>query len=112
MKMIFRMKRKIINIPIFDKTIEVIWNKDLSKIQQYLLDTFSEETFPTLHPLSAGATWMLSTGYIIIGLTSNDSTLIHELGHCVWRIVQLCGIEDEETFCYLLEYIYKEITND
>ena len=38
-------------------------------------------------------------------------TMVHEAGHVVRSLSEQVGIEDEEAFCYALDWIYGEMLN-
>lgn len=106
------MKRKIIQIPIFHRIIEVIWSEKLESINQYVSDVCGD-WYPPIHETCDGRTWVTTDGYVYVGLTSEDKSIwVHELTHAVFAITKSLNIEDEETFCYLLEYIFKQVTDD
>lgn len=103
------MIRKIINVPIYNQIVEIIKAKSILDIDDYVQNKYPEEQFPCADGNQDGRTWTTSQGYIIIGIEeSSTDVLIHELGHATWSILNRAGVSDEEAFCYLLSFLYKE----
>lgn len=53
-----------------------------------------------------------STIYSIMVADSLPSTLVHELGHLTHQILAHAGVKDEEAFCYLLDFLFRECGGD
>lgn len=47
--------------------------------------------------------------YIWIQSDSGVLTLIHEIGHAVYHLMRCYGLEGEEIFLYLQDYILKQV---
>lgn len=102
------MKRWALNIPIFDVEIEIVLGDEISKIAKYVEDAY--DNYIEYIPGTVAVTYDISDGPIIIGLTSNDQWyMLHECLHAVHKIFNRKGIQDEETFCYLGEWLYREV---
>jgi hypothetical protein len=50
--------------------------------------------------------------YSVMVADSRPSTLVHELGHLTHQILDFAGVKDEEAFCYLLDYLFRECGGD
>ena len=106
------MKKWEVNIPISDKDILVIQDEDISKITSYLEDMYSVH-LEYQSNLTDGITCILPNGLIVIGLTNNDPYIaLHECTHAVFALKEIIGWSDndEEVFCYTLEWVYKHVT--
>jgi hypothetical protein len=53
-----------------------------------------------------------ATLYAVMVRDSKPSTLVHELCHLTHRILERAGVKDEETFCYLLDWLYTRCGGD
>lgn len=103
------MKRWAINVPIFDIEVEIVLGDNLGNIATYIEDAY-DCSFMDAGLDTVAATYDVPNGPIVIALTCMDKWFVlHECLHAVWKIFKRKGIEDEETFCYLAEWLYKEV---
>lgn len=108
-----KLKRIKIKVPIFDTNIEVIQASSLSTIEDYITDNF-HCPIERVNGCPIASTFTISEyKTIIIGMTdwSDNSTLLHECCHAVFRIMDLNNIskEEDEVFCYTFEWLYQTI---
>jgi hypothetical protein len=105
-------KAKLITIPIYN--VEVWWVPDVETYQACL------EAVDCQPPSCAGINGRVTdfqhkkTGdYFILLSVFNGctDTLVHEIGHCAFRILEAVGVKvdpvDEETLCYLMGYLWR-----
>lgn len=107
------MKKWEINIPIFDKSILVLYDEDINKTTSYIENVYSVSLECKSPDLTDGLTFILPNGLIVICLTSNDPyVVLHECTHAVFALKELVGWvnNEEEVFCYTLEWVYKHVT--
>lgn len=104
------MKRQIINVPIFNQKIILVKSKSLVDIENWIQDVYSVTTEP-IAEYNDGAVWV-PNGDIIVGFMedSSNNSIIHETGHVVFAINRIIGLDyNEETFCYLLDWLYPKV---
>lgn len=90
---------------------EIIVKQHQGELIKDLIDCFSKDK--VLYP---GTTFETFTAdgvqYLIVvlkeELNNSYNTLVHEMYHVVYKLFKECGIEDEETFAYTLEYLFSE----
>lgn len=108
------MRKLKINVPIFDQLIIVIQAENMKSIDDYIQDTYNVN-FGELNPENrSGTTYNLPDTTIIIGILPYVTTkiLVHETGHATFDLMRFVGINpqtDQETFCYIQEYIFDKI---
>jgi hypothetical protein len=103
------MKKLEINIPIYEQQIIVLKADDLKTIDNYIEDCYS--TSIEAGDCRDASTYVLPNNVIIIGLTTSvtDKVIVHEAGHAVYQFMRNIGSQDEETFCYVQEFIFDKI---
>lgn len=107
------MRKLNINVPIFDQKIIVIQGKSMPKIDEYVEDSYSCY-FGEL-PERSGSVYNLPDNTIVMGLLSDvtDKIIVHECGHATFDLMRFVGINpvtDQETFCYIQEYLFDKIS--
>ena len=109
LKLLRKLKRWEIKVPIFESEIELVVADDIDKIDDYVSDTFNVDL--DKRGPAVGRTYLLPSNLIIAGFTldCDEWTIIHECGHIIWSIKYIIGFDDEETFCYLLEWVTKQV---
>lgn len=93
---------KVIHKTIIDKQHQEEIIKDL-------IDCFSKDRI--LYPGTTFETFTTDgVQYLIVvlkeELNNPYNTLVHEMYHVVYKLFKECGIEDEETFAYTIEYLF------
>lgn len=108
------MKRWEIDIPIFEKLLVVIKADTLDKVDEYISDIYHMPLHheATANLLNATTYSELPDDVIYMGLTNECTTrdVVHECGHVAWQILKLIGGQDEEVYCYLLDFIFDKVT--
>lgn len=61
--------------------------------------------------LAAASYSHLPNDILFLGVTTSYTLqdIVHECGHMTWQILEQVGSDDEETFCYLLDYIFGKV---
>lgn len=62
-------------------------------------------------PKGVGFECVIWMPYFRRGNAFDAGKLAHEALHVVWRLLEHLGIYDEETHCYLLQWIVDEVTD-
>lgn len=99
----------------FLKNVSRVIHKEIADKQHQeelikdLIDCFSKDR--VLYPGTTFETFTTDgTQYLVVVLQEElndfDSILVHEMYHVVYKLFKECGIEDEETFAYTLEYLF------
>lgn len=117
------MKKKLIQIsePVFKSTVHVLLNYTFEEMNEFFVKHKHSPT-EELHKGSKGLAiteqddkgiWFHSIWLPINEwLLSGQSVLVHELAHTIFSIFKVKGIDidegNNETFCYLQEYYFKE----
>lgn len=103
------MKKLEINIPIYEQQIVVLKADNLETIDNYIQDCYSVSL--DHGDCRVASTYILPENVIIIGITTNvtPKVIVHETGHAVNQFLRNIGSSDEETFCYVQEFIFDEI---
>lgn len=109
------MKKLEINIPIYDQKVEVFLADEISTIDEYVKDIYAVNLDATSADLRSASTYTLPNGIIIIGLLPGviDKVICHECGHATFELSNILGINpiyEQETFCYIQEYLFDKIT--
>lgn len=110
-----KMRRIVINVPIFNQNITVIVAKDVASITKWVNDSFNQNF--SFDVKIDGSVYM-AQGSIIVGLEEGveDKVILHESLHVVFALDRILGLDySEELWCYLLEFIYsaiKQFVND
>lgn len=92
---------------------------DKHRASKWVLNTFGREWQA---PYGAGRADVIEAGkgvgfeciiwmpYFRVGDAFDAGVLAHESLHIVWRLLEKYGIYDEETHCYLMQWIVNEAT--
>lgn len=104
------MKRKIINIPIFNHRVTFI-KSDFMSFRKYIKSVYGRFNFSSDSNSDINGLCVLVDGEIYVWF-DNDTpieTLGHEIIHAVYMILDSRGIdaEEQETFAYIWEYLMK-----
>jgi hypothetical protein len=112
---------KEIKIPIFDFTIFFITAKDYGEYRRTLKKHFKINVEPAFYRVGEfmdadssrkcrdGTYIHKQEGFIYYKKDSGIPIIIHELNHAVEWVCKRTGVNDEESRCYLLEYLAKQI---
>ena len=105
------MKKWTINIPIYNFDVEILYDEDMENMVNYISETyFLSPTYEGSLTDYDALTWPIdSTLIVITTTTSNQFVLLHECVHVVWNMFKCCGINDEESYAYTLQYLYKQV---
>lgn len=111
---LYRMKKLEISIPIYDREVTVLMAEDLNTIDNYIEDCYNVLLEGKTNVRSA-STYTLPDGVIIIGITNTENLrgIVHECGHATFEVLNLIGINpvtDQETFCYIQDYLFDKIS--
>lgn len=107
------MKKLEINIPLYDRKVTVLYADDLKTIDDYLRDAYRENFGPYREDRGA-CSYVLPNNDIFIAISKDlhDRYLVHETGHVTFSLMEIIGINpvaDEESFCYIQDYIFDKI---
>lgn len=111
---LYRMKRLEIKVPIFDQTILVLKADDIASIDDYIVNVY--DCHLEFAPGKRDAcTYTMPTGEIVVGLLpgATDRVIVHELSHATFSLLETLYIDptkDQETFCYILDYLFSIVT--
>lgn len=61
-------------------------------------------------PKAGGLECVIWLPYFRKGNAFDAGTLAHEALHVAWRLLDKIGIHDEETHCYMVQWIVEELT--
>lgn len=91
------------------------FNKRYGASIEYYQDEISENQTMTL--ISTRKSELKGKKTIVVNVDSfNMGTITHELGHIIFHLSKICGMEtnysSQEWFCYMLEYLYTNCQND
>ena len=107
------MKRWDLHIPIYDKVVVLIQTDTIKNLDEYIGTIYSSPVSPTstANLLSAATYADTPDDFIYLGVLDNCSLkeIVHECGHVAWKIMEIVGCQDEEAFCYLLDYIFDKV---
>jgi len=108
------MKTKIIINPIFPCNLEIVYEKDIEKMNEQL-KVYKIDDIVWYFTSSAMFVEDYRTNMNFILLTDTDSNSIaHEVVHVVFSLLNNCWIptskDNEETFAYLVDYYVREIS--
>ena len=104
-----KMKKLVINVPIFDTKVTVIISNDIENITSYI-ESIHDIPWQSIHV--DGITCQIDNE-VIIGLkeSCDNRVIVHEVCHAVFALNRILGLEfAEETWCYLSDYLYNTIT--
>lgn len=102
------MKKKILNIPIYNSKLTIIYDKDLSYVEQkYKTKSLKDYGAVTLKDES-------KYRHYVVGFEYNTGSIIaHEIVHIINYIYLDCGIEldrvNDESTAYLTGWLFEEI---
>ena len=105
------MKKWTVNIPIYNFEIEILYDEDMQNMVNYISEAhFLSPTYEGSLSDYDALTWPINGSLIIITTTTtNKYVIVHECVHVVWSMFKSCGIDDEESFAYMLQYLYKQV---
>lgn len=108
------MKRVKIKIPIFDSTIIILQSEDILEVDQYISSVHNcpLELNGILNVEAIDGKVFTANEqqlYIWIREDATVFTLIHEIGHAVYNLMQYYDLEGEEIFLYLQGFILQSI---
>ena len=108
------MNKTIIPVDIFKRGLCVIID-DVNELLAELLNDMSEQEARQIICDNKNAdAFTIESGNDVIIYSHNPmplQILVHELSHATSIILKQVGIEDEETYAYLLEYLFGECLN-
>jgi len=111
---------KKFRIPLYptEHILTVFIGKDIQKVDKHIQKLLDDVNIAPLRGTEKAFTLTCISNYekyFIMGLTekSQDYEIFHEIIHITWYLADECNFDfqaDTELQCYLVEYIYKEIT--
>ena len=105
---------KIVNVDIYNRGVLVFFGSE-SQLINYVHQRFPCYDDCIRDGLNDGKngtayTFKLPADAIIFaGTIPAEKTIVHEIGHVAKHLLSIVEVEDEEAFCYLLEYLYDKI---
>lgn len=107
------MKKLIVKIPIFNSIVTILQSDNIQEVDNYICSVHNcPSDLTNLYTDDIDGKVFITPDnvcYIWIQSDSGVLTLIHEIGRAVYHLMRCYGLEGEEIFLYLQDYILKQV---